>query len=59
MPRLTSKGQVTIPEKIRKLFDLKPGDYVEFKIESGRVYLEFHRDNILKAIVKPGKNQNE
>lgn len=58
MPRLTSKGQVTIPEKIRRQFELKPGDVVEFKVENGRVYLEFHKENILNAIIKPGKKQN-
>ena len=30
---ITSKGQVTIPAKIRKKLDLKPGDVLEFKAE--------------------------
>jgi len=58
MPRITSKGQVTIPKKIRRQFKLKPGDVVEFKVENGRVYLEFHRENILSAIIKPDRKQN-
>lgn len=57
MPRITSKGQVTIPKKIRKLFGLKPGDTVEFEIENGRVYLVFKKENILNAISKPKVKQ--
>lgn len=35
MPRLTSKGQVTIPVAIRYALALAPGDEVVFAIESG------------------------
>ena len=31
MPRLTSKGQVTIPKRIRDYLGLKPGSEVEFR----------------------------
>ena len=31
MPKMTSKGQVTIPKKIREYLGLKPGSIVEFK----------------------------
>ncbi len=38
---ITSKGQTTIPRKIREHLHLKPGDKVDFIIEdSGRVVLE-------------------
>ena len=30
MPRITSKGQVTIPKRIREYLGLKPGSEVEF-----------------------------
>jgi len=30
MPRITSKGQVTIPKRIRDYLGLKPGSEVEF-----------------------------
>src|SRR5436305_2039121 len=36
MPRLTSKGQVTVPVAVRFALDLRPGDTVVFTIESGR-----------------------
>lgn len=31
---ITSKGQVTIPKKIREQFQLKPGDTIDFEIDS-------------------------
>lgn len=31
---ITSKGQVTIPKKIREKLDLQPGDVVNFEIET-------------------------
>lgn len=53
MPRITSKGQVTIPKRIRDMFSVKPGDTVEFKVQDGKVFLVFKQENILNAIVKP------
>ena len=32
MPRMTSKGQVTIPKNIRQVLGVKPGDHVEFEL---------------------------
>ena len=38
---LTHDGQTTIPENIRELLNLRPGDRVEFVIsEDGKVYLQ-------------------
>jgi AbrB family looped-hinge helix DNA binding protein len=36
MPRLTSKGQVTVPVSIRYALGLAPGDDVVFAVEDGR-----------------------
>lgn len=36
---ITSKGQVTIPQRIRDRFGLKPGTAVEFVTDSGKVQL--------------------
>lgn len=38
--RLTSKGQVTIPQNIRELAGLAPGSEVEFEFHQGRVWIE-------------------
>lgn len=38
--RLTSKGQVTIPQEIRQLAGLTPGSEVEFQYRNGQVVLE-------------------
>lgn len=55
--RLTSKGQVTIPQGIRELAGLAPGCEVEFQFRNGRVWLEKvasdasqRRDRILAAL---------
>jgi AbrB family looped-hinge helix DNA binding protein len=37
--RITTKGQVTIPQDVRERAGLMPGTDVEFKIEAGIVYL--------------------
>ena len=37
--RMTSKGQVTIPQRIRNRFGLKPGTAVEFVMEGRKVLL--------------------
>jgi AbrB family looped-hinge helix DNA binding protein len=39
MSRLSSKGQVTIPKKIRDALDLSPGDRVGYELEDGSVRL--------------------
>lgn len=38
--RVTSKGQVTIPKRVREALGIKPGSRVEFVLEEGRVVLE-------------------
>lgn len=38
--RLTSKGQVTIPQHIRELAGIAPGSEVEFQYINGKVVLE-------------------
>jgi antitoxin PrlF len=40
MPKLTAKGQVTIPKRMRDHLGLKPGSQVEFTINSqGQIVL--------------------
>ena len=45
--RVTSKGQVTIPQDIREKLGITPSSEVDFIEEDGRVYL------IRKALPKP------
>jgi antitoxin PrlF len=40
MTRMTTKGQVTIPRRLREHLGLKPGSDVDFELaEDGRVFL--------------------
>ncbi len=39
MPKVTQKGQVTIPKPIRVFLDIKTGDDVVFDVEEGEVLL--------------------
>lgn len=39
---VTSKGQTTIPEKIRRALRMKPGDRLEYQLEADRVTIRVH-----------------
>jgi AbrB family looped-hinge helix DNA binding protein len=54
MPRITSKGQVTIPKRIRDHLGLKTGSVVDFQYDGdGRIVLKAVQD--LDA--KPGSEE--
>jgi len=40
LAKLTSKGQITIPQEIRKKLNLKQGDKVIFFEEDGKIYFQ-------------------
>ncbi len=66
MTKVTTKGQVTIPKRLRDHLGLKPGSSVEFELAAdGRVFLktrqrtpesEFAR---LRGSAKPGMTTDE
>ena len=66
MTKITTKGQVTIPKRLRDYLGLKPGSSVEFELATdGRVFLQsrqrppqskFAR---LRGSVKPGMTTEE
>lgn len=39
MPRVTTKGQVTIPQEVRVALRIEPGDNVEFSLDKGRAFI--------------------
>lgn len=46
MSRMTSKGQVTIPKRIRDYLGLKPGSEIEFQYaDDGRIVLKPDRNS--------------
>jgi AbrB family looped-hinge helix DNA binding protein len=49
--RITTKGQVTIPQHIREKMGLTPSAEVDFVEEEGRVYL------VKKTNADPGKSR--
>jgi len=52
--KLTSKGQATIPSRVRRQLKLKAGDSVAFKFKSGLIFLERARamDRVLAGAVE-------
>lgn len=40
MPRVTQKGQVTIPKDIREELGIKPGSSVRFRVVEGKCLME-------------------
>lgn len=51
--KITSKGQMTIPKKVRQAAHLKTGDVVAFEVEDDRVLMRKlapGRDEYLKGV---------
>jgi antitoxin PrlF len=66
MTRMTSKGQVTIPRRLREHLGLKPGSDVDFELaEDGRVFLRTRnpppesRFARLRGSAEPGMTMDE
>src|ERR1051326_3543173 len=55
---VTSKGQTTIPEKIRKALRIKPGDKLEYEVEGERATIRVHPGiRSLKAVLASKKGK--
>lgn len=66
MTKMTTKGQVTIPKRLRDYLGLKPGSDVDFELsQDGRVFLKTHHEAPesrfarLRGTAKPGMTTNE
>jgi AbrB family looped-hinge helix DNA binding protein len=46
MPRVTQKGQVTIPQEIRSVLKIRKGDEVVFELKKGKVWIERRHPSI-------------
>ena len=60
MPRITSKGQVTIPQNVRNRFSLLPGTEIDFIVKDDKVMIAKSR-NINKFLdwLGRGKQMNK
>jgi len=57
---LTTKGQITIPKKIRKYLGIKPKDRIKFEVEEGVVKIRPAKDLDLNfGRVKPPKKPED
>ena len=52
MPRITSKGQITIPKEIRDKLNIKSHDIGEFRVKEGNIIFTVRKGTILDAITK-------
>ena len=52
MPRITTKGQITIPKNIRDQFNIKTHDIGEFTVKDGSIIFTVKKGTILDAITK-------
>ncbi|VEE12726.1 regulatory protein [Streptococcus anginosus] len=50
--KVMSKGQVTIPKRIRELLDLQNGDYVTFVVNEDKVQIQNSKTFIEENIDK-------
>jgi AbrB family looped-hinge helix DNA binding protein len=57
MAKVTSKGQITIPQDIRKKMDLKTGDKIIFFEENGKYYFQNSASVALKIIQNEMKGE--
>src|SRR5580693_6257143 len=55
---VTSKGQTTIPEKIRKALRIKPGDKLEYEVDGERATIRVHPGTrSLKGVLASNKGK--
>ena len=61
MPRITSKGQVTIPQEIREKFGLLPGMEVRFITEENKAIIvkNTQENTFLKWLGHGGRQKKE
>lgn len=55
---VTSKGQTTIPEKIRKALRIRPGDKLEYELQSNQATIRVHPGiRSLKGVLASNKGK--
>ncbi|MCP4752520.1 MAG: AbrB/MazE/SpoVT family DNA-binding domain-containing protein [Proteobacteria bacterium] len=60
MPRITSKGQVTIPQHVRNNFSLLPGTEVDIIVRNDQVLIvKSQNENMFLKWLGRGKRRNK
>ena len=59
MPRITKKGQVTIPKEIREKLGVRPNDIGEFVIKEGSVIFTVKKGTLLDAHRKSTRKKSD
>jgi antitoxin PrlF len=55
---VTTKGQTTIPGKIRQALNIKPGDRLEYAVEGDHAIIRVHAGTrALKGVLASGKGK--
>lgn len=49
MTRLSTRGQIVIPKKMREQLNLQPGEYLAIEINQGQIVLRRLSEEILSA----------
>lgn len=59
--KITSRGQTTIPKKVRDLLGLEPGDRVQFVLKEGEVVLQPIKLTLLdlRGSIKPRRHPED
>ena len=57
MPRITSKGQITIPQEIRNMFGFMPGMEVEIVVKDNQAFIvkSRHENQFMKWLGRGNK----
>jgi len=63
LARLTSKGQVTIPKKVRTLLNVSYGDLIDFSVENQKIILKkqntLSNARLIRGILKSRKHHTD
>ncbi len=57
LAKITSKGQITIPQEIRKRLGLKQGDQISFEYHDGKIFVKPYRSEENPFLAYQGRHK--